>query len=132
MSTPIELTGNSLTLSELEQVVFDGAAVSLSIDARRRMDASRAVIERCVESDKTVYGVNTGFGELAEVRISRDQLRELQLNLVRSHAVGVGAPLSEAETRAVMLLRANALAKGLCAPSSWKCSAPCSTAACIP
>jgi len=77
------------------------------------MEASRAVIDALVASNKTAYGVNTGFGDLAEVRISADQIRQLQVNLVRSHACGVGAPLTEAETRAMMLLRANALSKGL-------------------
>jgi histidine ammonia-lyase len=76
------------------------------------MEASRAVIERLAASGSTVYGVNTGFGDLATVRISRDHILQLQLNLVRSHACGVGAPLSEVETRAMMVLRANALAKG--------------------
>jgi histidine ammonia-lyase len=77
------------------------------------MNASRAVVERLVASGATAYGINTGFGKLASVRISTEQVRQLQVNLVRSHACGVGAPLSEAETRATMLLRANALAKGL-------------------
>jgi histidine ammonia-lyase len=77
------------------------------------MAASRAVVDRLVASGATAYGINTGFGKLASVRISAEQVRELQVNLVRSHACGVGTPLSEAETRAMMLLRANALAKGL-------------------
>jgi histidine ammonia-lyase len=111
MST-VHIDGYSLSLNHLEEVVFQRAEVQLDSAARERMNASRAVIERLVESDTTAYGVNTGFGELAEVRISRGQIRELQVNLVRSHACGVGAPLSEAETRAVLLLRANALAKG--------------------
>jgi histidine ammonia-lyase len=76
------------------------------------MIASRKVIERLVQSDTAVYGVNTGFGKMASVRISREQIGELQVNLVRSHACGVGAPLSEAETRAMLVLRANAIAKG--------------------
>src|SRR2546426_508114 len=109
----VALTGNDLTFAQLDAVVFNGAEVALASHARASMEASRAVIERLVASNTTVYGVNTGFGELSEVRISPDQIRELQLNLVRSHACGVGAPLSEAETRGVMLLRANALAKGL-------------------
>jgi histidine ammonia-lyase len=70
------------------------------------------VVERLVESNTTVYGVNTGFGKMASVRISREQIQQLQVNLVRSHACGVGAPLSEPETRAMLLLRANAIAKG--------------------
>jgi len=109
----IALTGNDLTLEQVERVALSGAECELAPDARAAMLRSRAVIDRVVESEKTAYGVNTGFGELAEVRISSDQIRKLQLNLIRSHACGVGAPLSKAETRAVLLLRANALAKGL-------------------
>ena len=109
----ITLDGTSLTLEEVYDVAFNRAQASLDPAARARMETSRAVIERLVVSNKTAYGVNTGFGHLAEVRISADQIRQLQINLIRSHACGVGAPLSAAETRAVILLRANALAKGL-------------------
>jgi histidine ammonia-lyase len=108
----IELTGNALSFEQLYEVSLRGAEVSLASEARAKMLASRAVIERIVAGGTTAYGVNTGFGDLAEVRISQDQIRTLQVNLVRSHACGVGAPLAESETRA-MLLRANALAKGL-------------------
>ena len=111
--TIVNINGNNLTFEDVYGVALGGAEVALAPDARARMDASRAVIDRFVASETSVYGVNTGFGDLAEVRISRDQIRQLQLNLVRSHACGVGAPLSESETRALMLLRANALAKGL-------------------
>ncbi len=111
--TTVTINGNDLSFEDLYAVALGGAEAALARDARARMDASRAVIDRLVASETSVYGVNTGFGDLAEVRISRDQIRQLQLNLVRSHACGVGAPLSESETRAVMLLRANALAKGL-------------------
>jgi histidine ammonia-lyase len=109
----IELTGNDLTFAELYDVALGGEAVSLAPDAIERMKASRAVVERVVASGETAYGINTGFGKLASVRISAEQVRQLQVNLVRSHACGVGIPLSAAETRAMMLLRANALAKGL-------------------
>jgi histidine ammonia-lyase len=109
----IQIDGEHLTLAELYAVVFDGAEVELAPSAREKMNASRAVIERLVESNAAVYGVNTGFGKMASVRISRDQIRQLQLNLVRSHACGVGAPLAEPETRAMLVLRANAIAKGL-------------------
>ncbi|MGH9774574.1 MAG: histidine ammonia-lyase [Candidatus Acidiferrales bacterium] len=112
MTRPIALTGNDLNLEELYAAVFDGATVELVPDARRRMEASRAVIDRLVDSNTTAYGVNTGFGELAEVRISPDRIRQLQINLVRSHSCGVGESLSEEETRAMMVLRANTLAKG--------------------
>jgi histidine ammonia-lyase len=110
---PVELTGNDLTFAQLYDVAFHGEKVSLSEGAIERMKASRAVVERMVASGETAYGINTGFGKLASVRISTEQVRQLQANLVRSHSCGVGAPLSEAETRAIMLLRANALAKGL-------------------
>jgi histidine ammonia-lyase len=110
---PVELTGNDLTFAQLHDVAFRGEKVSLARDAVERMQASRAVVERVVTSGETAYGINTGFGKLASVRISIEQVRQLQVNLVRSHACGVGAPLSEAETRAMLLLRANALAKGL-------------------
>jgi histidine ammonia-lyase len=108
----LEINGNDLTLAQLEEIVSGRAHVALAGEARRRMEASRAVIERLVASNTTAYGVNTGFGKLANARISPGQIRELQVNLVRSHACGVGAPLDERETRAMMLLRANALAKG--------------------
>src|SRR5260370_19240071 len=109
----VALTGNDLTFQQLYDLVFAGADVNLAPNARERMQASRAVIEKVLASGRTAYGINTGFGKLASARISPDQVRQLQLNLVRSHACGVGAPLSESETRGVMLLRANALAKGL-------------------
>src|SRR5580704_10861396 len=109
----VQLTGNDLTFAQLYDVALHGAKVSLAPDAIERMKASRAIVDRVVSRGETAYGINTGFGKLASVRISTEQVRQLQVNLVRSHACGVGAPLSEAETRAMMLLRANALAKGL-------------------
>jgi histidine ammonia-lyase len=112
-SHPIELTGNDLTFTQLYDVACRWEKVSLAADAVERMKASRAVVERVVASGETAYGINTGFGKLASVRISTEQVRQLQVNLVRSHTCGVGVPLSEPETRAMMLLRANALAKGL-------------------
>jgi len=109
----IQINGNNLTFEELYEVALRGAEAALDPEAQKRMRASRLVIELLLASNKTIYGVNTGFGELAEVRITQDQIRQLQLNLARSHACGVGAPLSEVETRAMTLLRANTLAKGL-------------------
>ena len=115
MTSPmtIALTGNDLTFDQLYQVALGGTAVSVSPTAKERMNASRAVVDQLVASGITAYGINTGFGKLASVRISAEQVRDLQVNLVRSHCCGVGAPLSEPEVRAMMLLRANALAKGL-------------------
>lgn len=114
MSVPasLALTGSELTFEQLFAVALRGAAVNLSSSATARMNASRAVVDQLVASGATAYGINTGFGKLASVRISAEQVRNLQVNLVRSHSCGVGAPLGEPETRAMMLLRANALAKG--------------------
>jgi histidine ammonia-lyase len=108
----IELNGQQLTLEQIESVARGDERVALAADARARVEASRRVVERIVESEQIVYGVNTGFGKLSDVVVPRVQLRELQLNLVRSHSCGVGRPLSAEETRAMMLLRANVLALG--------------------
>ena len=115
MSGPsnVQLTGNDLTFEQLHNVALHGAKVSLAPGAIQRMNASRSIVDRTLASGATAYGINTGFGKLASVRISSEQVRQLQVNLVRSHASGVGDPLTETETRAMMLLRANALAKGL-------------------
>ena len=108
----IKIDGESLNFEALYQIVFEKVPVEIAPSSRAKMKASRKVIERLIQSDHAVYGVNTGFGKMASVRISREQNGELQVNLVRSHACGVGPPLSEHETRAMLLLRANALAKG--------------------
>ncbi|PYS82491.1 MAG: histidine ammonia-lyase [Acidobacteria bacterium] len=108
----LELDGQQLTLEEVARVAQGEEQVSLAASARERMEASRRVVERIVAESRVVYGVNTGFGKLSDVTVPADELRELQLNLVRSHACGVGQPLSEEETRAMMLLRANVLALG--------------------
>jgi len=112
MTSSVELSGEDLTLEHVYAVVLDHAEPVLSEAARSKMLRSREVIERLVAQDAPVYGVNTGFGKMASVRISNAQIGELQVNLVRSHACGIGKLLSENETRAMMLLRANALAKG--------------------
>ena len=106
----VQLTGNDLTFAQLYDVALHGAKVSLAPDAIERMKASRAIVDRVVSSGETAYGINTGFGKLASVRISAEQVRQLQINLVRSHVCGVGTPLSVPETRAMMILRVNALA----------------------
>lgn len=108
----ISLDGESLTLANLYRIVFDNAEAELPAAARARMDASRTVIDKLIETRTTAYGVNTGFGKMASTHISPEEILRLQLNLVRSHACGVGAPLSEHAARAMLALRANALAKG--------------------
>ena len=108
----LHLNGIDLTLEDLKQVVYDQQPVLLAPDAREAVARARAVVDDLVERDLVAYAITTGVGQLADVRISQDQVRELQRNLVRSHSVGVGEPLSEYESRAMMLLRANSLAKG--------------------
>jgi len=106
------LDGNGLTLDDLVRVARNFESVELSEEAKRRVWASRDTVERMAGEEKLVYGLTTGFGEFAQVKISAEQRRELQVNLLRSHACGVGKPLSEEAVRGAMLLRANTLAKG--------------------
>jgi histidine ammonia-lyase len=108
----LELSGQALTLDQIASVASAKLDVTLSKPVRQRVQSSREVVERLISEDKVVYGVNTGFGKLSDVRICCSELESLQLNLVRSHSCGLGPPLSEAETRAMMLLRANVLALG--------------------
>src|SRR5438309_9095800 len=105
------LIGEQLSIGDVVAVA-GGAPAKLSPEAARRMGASRAVVERKVEAGETVYGVTTGLGSLANVRLSPDEVRRLQHDLLRSHAVGVGRPLDEWEVRAMLLLRAHVLALG--------------------
>jgi histidine ammonia-lyase len=111
-ATEVVIDGRALTLAELRAVADGRARAALAPAARAHMDATRAVVDDIVARDAVVYGVTTGFGKLSEVAIPRDRLRALQLNLVRSHAAGVGAPMPTREVRAMMLLRANVLARG--------------------
>ena len=108
----LHINGNDLTLEAVREVAAERRAVLLAPDAREGVNRARAVVDEIVASNKVAYAITTGVGKLSDVRIAGDQIRELQVNLVRSHAVGVGTPLAVAETRAMMLLRANSLAKG--------------------
>jgi histidine ammonia-lyase len=108
----LEISGRRLTLEEISLAANSPQKLTLSATARERMAWSRSVVEQVLSEGRTVYGINTGFGKLSDVRIPPSEIETLQLNLVRSHACGVGRPLSEAETRAMMLLRANVLAVG--------------------
>jgi histidine ammonia-lyase len=108
----MELNGEKISLVQLAAVALGAEAVRISSLVRPRVLASRKLIEQIVARDGVVYGVNTGFGKLSDVRIPQNELRQLQLNLVRSHACGIGNPLSEAEVRAMILLRANVLTLG--------------------
>ena len=109
----LELDGQPLSLEQVAAVARGETRVSLAASARERMGASRRTVEKIIEESRVVYGVNTGFGKLSDYVIARDELRELQINLVRSHACGVGPALPETEVRAMLLLRANVLAIGL-------------------
>jgi len=108
----LHLNGNDLTLEAVPEVPSERRPVLLAPDAREAVDRARAVVDALVAENRISYAITTGVGKLSDVRIAPDQIRELQVNLVRSHAVGVGEPLSIPETRAMMLLRANSLSKG--------------------
>jgi histidine ammonia-lyase len=108
----VELDGEHLSIADVCQVAQRGAPVSLSAVAIAKMKTSREPVERMAAGEEPIYGVNTGVGLLADIRIPRDQLDQLQLNVVRSHAAGVGPPLPSSVVRAMMLIRANVLAKG--------------------
>jgi histidine ammonia-lyase len=108
----LHINGNDLTLEDAREVAVEGRPALLAPDAREAVDRARDVVEALVASNQVSYAITTGVGKLSDVRIAGDQIRELQVNLVRSHSVGVGDPLSLPETRAMMLLRANSLAKG--------------------
>ncbi|MBA3295775.1 MAG: aromatic amino acid lyase, partial [Acidobacteria bacterium] len=106
------LDGKSLTLEHLEEIADASAPVALAAAAAALVDRARGVVDRAATGDAAVYGVNTGFGALADTAIPRDSLGALQLNLLRSHAAGIGEPLPVRAVRASMALRANVLAKG--------------------
>ena len=108
----LQINGNDLSLDDLSQVVYERRAVELADGARKKVVAAREVVEKLLRENRVAYAINTGVGKLSDVHIQPAQNRQLQVNLIRSHSAGVGEPLSQAETRAMMLLRANSLAKG--------------------
>src|SRR6476646_2381598 len=107
------IDGQTLTIEDVYRVAAAGQRVQLHPDAAKKMSRSRGVIETIIREGRAVYGVSTGFGKLSDVHVGHDQITPLQHNLVRSHASGIGEPFTEEEVRALMLLRANVLAKGL-------------------
>ncbi len=109
---PVLITGNDLTLNDIYDVAYNFEKVELTESAKQKVDKCRAYVEKIIKEKKIVYGLTTGFGKFSTVRIATDQIEELQENLILSHATGVGPNLSIPETRAVMLLRINVLAKG--------------------
>jgi histidine ammonia-lyase len=108
----LQINGNDLSLDDLREVVYELRPVELAEGARKKVVAAREVVEKLLRENRVAYAINTGVGKLSDVHIEPAQNRQLQLNLIRSHSVGVGELLSQEETRAMMLLRANSLAKG--------------------
>src|SRR5947208_7267027 len=112
MSTSVVIDGSSLRIEDVFAVAVGGATVKVAPPARERALLARRAVEDIVDRKEVAYGVTTGFGKLSEVAVPPDRLAELQVNLVRSHAAGVGPLLPEREVRAMMLLRANVITKG--------------------
>lgn len=112
-SRPLVLDGAALAIDEVERVARGGARVELGARGRQQLSASRAALHAAMADAEPVYGVNTGFGSLANVRISDDDLRGVQQNLILSHAAGVGEPLPVEVVRAMLLLSAASLCRGL-------------------
>src|SRR5262245_35902169 len=109
----LELDGESLSLDALRRFETERPEVRMSASARARMQASVDVVRDAVRTDRVSYGITTGFGAFANKRISADQVKQLQLNLLRSHACGVGSPLPGAIVRRMLLSKANSLAAGI-------------------
>lgn len=109
----VAISGKNMTIGEIVRVAKHGEDVAILEEAKEQMIKSHALMEKAIEGGKRVYGINTGFGKFADTPISYDDLARLQENLVRSHAAGVGPLFSQEEVRAAMLLRANALARGM-------------------
>ena len=112
MEKTVYLDGNSLTLEDVVAICRHGAKVALTEEAKKAIQISRDIVEKNIAEEKVVYGLNTGFGKFVNVAIPEAELDQLQYNLIVSDACGVGDPFKEDVTRAIMLLRANALAKG--------------------
>lgn len=112
MALPLYINGNDLTLEEMVEVARQDRQVLLAEEAKEKVIASRKYVDRLVEQGRVVYGVTTGFGKFSDVSISQEQAKALQTNLIISHACGVGPHFNRETVRAIILLRANALAKG--------------------
>ncbi len=106
------INGNNLTLEDFINVVRHNYTVELTNEAIKKIERSRQIVDKFVEEEKIVYGITTGFGKFSDVNISKEETKILQRNLIMSHSCGVGNPLDEEIVRGIMLLRANALAKG--------------------
>ena len=108
----MKIDGKSLTLDEIEKFITSNIKVQLTTDSKKRINKARAMVDKWIATDEVVYGITTGFGEFANVKISQENLEQLQENLIVSHSVGVGDPLPPFIVKVMMLLRVNALARG--------------------
>ena len=108
----VKVDGKSLTIQDVARVAINHEEVSISDDGMHRILTSRGNLEKILAAGSSVYGINTGFGSLMDKKISRDDLSDLQLNLVRSHSAGAGDPLSAEYVRGMMLIRCNTLSRG--------------------
>src|SRR5690625_5052373 len=108
----IELTGNSLTIEKMKRICLDMEKITLSKASLQKVQKSRDAVEKILQENRTIYGINTGFGKFSDVLIEEGNVQELQLNLIRSHACGVGEIFPEIISRAMMVLRLNAIIKG--------------------
>ena len=113
MDEMIQLDGQHLSIEQLASILYSNEKVEIALQAIERVNKSREAVEKIVQHDKTVYGINTGFGKFSDVKIAEQEVSKLQLNLIRSHACGFGEPFSEKVAKAMMVLRLNALLKGL-------------------
>ena len=107
----IQLNGQNLSIEQLGNILYNGEKIEIAEEAKLRVVKSREAVERIVQQDKTVYGINTGFGKFSDVKIAEHEVSKLQVNLIRSHACGFGEPFSEHVAKAMMVLRLNALLK---------------------
>ena len=108
----INLTGSTLTLKQMQEILYGNTEISLDQAALKRVQKSRDAVDKIVREDRTVYGINTGFGKFSDVKIDEKDTKALQLHLIRSHSCGVGDPFPETVSRAMVVLRLNALLKG--------------------
>src|SRR5690625_4909017 len=108
----IELTGNTLTINQIKEILYGNKKVSIAKESIDKVNASREAVNKILARNESVYGINTGFGKFSNVKIAEENVAQLQLNLIRSHACGVGEPFPSVVAKAMMVLRLNALVKG--------------------
>src|SRR5690625_3787266 len=108
----IQLTGDSLTIEQMDAILFGGSDISIAEESLEKVRESRKAVDKILTGNETIYGINTGFGKFSTVKIANGNVEELQLNLIRSHACGVGDHFEPVVAKAMMVLRLNALVKG--------------------